>query len=108
MSLDEKLKQQISELSSTDFLTLIEEECSKRKVDRDKVKGGNDIEINKIYLLLTDQFWMIEIFVILHKGMYKGFKLKESEAKEEVNYFNLNNPWTTVYKREIVDLRNIY
>ena len=41
---------QISEFNSTDFLTLVQDECARRKVDRNKVKGGNDIEINNIYI----------------------------------------------------------
>ena len=112
----ELLKNQISELSSTDFLTLVQEECAKRKVDRDKIKGGNDIEINKIHMLLTDQFWMREIFVILWNGSYQGFKLKESEAKDDVDNYNEHYGHRTymgasdraTYKREIVDLRDIY
>lgn len=107
---------QISGLSSTDFLTLVQEECAKRKVDRDKVKGGNDIEINKIHMLLSDQFWMREIFVILWNGAYKGFKYIEQEAIQEVNEYNERYGYRTylgasdraTYRREIVDLRDIY
>jgi len=100
----ESLKEQVSKLSSTDFLNLIEEECAKRKVTRDKVMGTNDIEINKIHLLLTDQIWMKEIFVLLHNGEYRGFKLNKEDAEESIRQFSNG----TGYKREIVDLRDIY
>jgi len=109
MTFLESLKSQIGQLSSTDFLSLIEEECAKRKVDKDKIKGGNDIEINKIHMLLTDQFWMREIFVVLYNGVYQGFKLTELEAKQSVIHFNSYCfPNNATYKREVVDLRDIY
>ena len=60
-------------------------------------------------MLLTDQFWMREIFVVLYNGMYQGFKLTELEAKEAVIHFSRYCfPNNATYKREIVDLRDIY
>jgi len=107
---------QISGLSSTDFLTLVQEECAKRKVARDKVKDGNDIEINKIHMLLTDQFWMRKIYVILVNGEYKGFKYDRQEAQDIADQYLLYNQGSTHYsarfeayiKEEIVDLRDVY
>jgi len=107
---------QISELSSTDFLTLVQDECAKRKVSRNKIKGGNDIEINKIHMLLTDQFWMRKIYVILVNGEYKGFKYDKNEAQIIADQYLLYNQGSTHYgarfeayiKEEIVDLRDIY
>ena len=107
---------QISGLNSTDFLTLVQEECAKRKVSRDKIKGSNDIEITKIHMLLTDQFWMRKIYVILVNGEYKGFKYDRFEAQNIVDQYLLYNQGNTHHgarfeacvKEEIVDLRDVY
>lgn len=112
----EMVTEQISGLSSTDFLTLVQEECAKRKVDRNKIKGGNDIEINKIHMLLTDQFWMRKIYVILVNSEYKGFKYDRCEAQNIADSYLTFNQGNTHYgskfeafvKEEIVDLRDVY
>jgi len=110
------LKNQVSALNSTEFLDLVQEECERRKVDRDKIKGGNDIEINKIHMLLTDQFWMRKIYVVLVNGKYKGFKYDRDEAQLIADsYLDANRVNThhgsrfkAYVEEEIVDLRDIY
>ena len=111
-----RLKDGISKLDSTEFLDIVQTECKKRRVDRDNIKGGNDIEINKIYLLLTDNFWMRKIYVVLYNGEYRGFKYTREEAEQEVNNYNYEHKGFTHYggadradyKEEIIDLRDVY
>lgn len=110
------LKNQVSALNSTDFLDLVQEECERRKVTRDNVSGGNDIEINKIHMLLTEQFWMRKIYLILVNNEYKGFKYDRDEAQTIVNSYIDTNHGNTHYGKRfmayveevIVDLRDIY
>lgn len=116
MTTIELLTNQVSELNSTEFLTLIEEECNRRKVDRDKVTGGNDVEINKIHMLLTDQFWMRKIYVILVNNEYKGFRYNRDEAQVIADFHININHRDTYYGRTFnawveeatVDLRDVY
>lgn len=101
--MNEKLKEEISKLDSAEFLDLIQLECENRKVDRDKIKGGNDREINKINLLLTDNFWMTKVYIILCHGEYIDFVQDKQEA---INSCERHTQYS--YIEEIVDLRGIY
>ena len=67
-------------------------------------------------MILTDQFWMRKVYVILVNEEYKGFKYNRYEAQEIADQYLLYNHGDTHYgarfeayvKEEIVDLRDIY
>lgn len=99
------VKAKISALNSTDLLDLIEEETTKRRVKRDEIRGGNDIEINKINMLLRDEFWCVKIFIMTENDEYIGMT---QDSEEAYKFMREARNTGTAIKEEIVDLRNIY
>jgi hypothetical protein len=99
------IKDKISSLNSTDLLELIQEETTKRRVKRGEICGGNDIEINKINMLLKDEFWCVKIYIMTENGEYMGMTQDSEEAYKFMR--EARNTGTDI-KEEIVDLRNIY
>lgn len=97
------LKNKLSTLSSSEFLDLIEHETSMRKRKRNEIRGGNDIEINKINMILKDEFWCTKIYVLIQSGQYNGFTQKIDEAERFVQ-----GSIGREFKEEIVDLREMY
>lgn len=99
------IKDSISALNSTDLLELIQEETTKRRVKRDEIRGGNDIEINKINMLLKDEFWCVKIWLMFDEEGYIGF----TQEKAKADKYMLDDVGTgRRIKEEIVDLRDIY
>ena len=98
-----KLEKQLGELSSTNLLNLIEGETDKRKLPREKIRGTNDIAINKINMILKDEFWMVKIYLLFDDGEYINYTKDFYEANEFVN-----ESMTRKKIEEIVDLRDIY
>lgn len=92
----------ISDLNSSDLLDLIESETTKRRVKRDKIRGGNDIEINKINMLLKGELWCVKIYLMFDGSEYMSFTQDKNVADKYVEKEG------RTYREELVDLRSIY